>query len=77
MFISTQVSALHVSARKGPFSGASFVATVCAWYELISPAGTTLYQLDVSARTIVCTYSIYKEAPEDGPLRSETCRADT
>ena len=27
--------------------------------------------------TIVCTYSIYKEAPEDGPLRSETCRADT
>ena len=37
----------------------------------------TLHQLDVSARTIVCTYSIYKEAPEDGPLRSETCRADT
>ena len=32
---------------------------------------------DVSARTIVCTYSIYKEAPEDGPLRSETCTADT
>ena len=28
-------------------------------------------------RTIVCTYSIYKEAPEDGPLRSETCTADT
>ena len=28
-------------------------------------------------RTTVCTYSIYKEAPEDGPLRSETCRADT
>ena len=27
--------------------------------------------------TIVCTYSIYKEAPEDGPLRSEACRADT
>ena len=37
----------------------------------------TLYQLAVSARTTVCTYSIYKEAPEDGPLRSETCRADT
>ena len=37
----------------------------------------TLYRLDVSARTIVCTYSIYKEAPEDGPLRSETCTADT
>ena len=30
-----------------------------------------------SPRTIVCTYSIYKEAPEDGALRSETCRADT
>ena len=28
-------------------------------------------------RTIVCTYSIYKEAPEDGPLRSKTCRAET
>jgi hypothetical protein len=28
-------------------------------------------------RTITCTYSIYKEAPEDGPLRSETCTADT
>ena len=27
--------------------------------------------------TTVCTYSIYKEAPEDGPLQSETCRADT
>ena len=34
-------------------------------------------QQDVSAGTTVCTYSIYKEAPEDGPLRSETCRADT
>ena len=28
-------------------------------------------------RTIVCTYGFYKEAPEDGPLRSETCRTDT
>ena len=37
----------------------------------------TLYQLDISAHTIVCTYSIYKEAPEDGPLQSKTCRADT
>ena len=27
--------------------------------------------------TIVGTYSIYKEVPEDGPLRSETCGADT
>ena len=36
-----------------------------------------MFRPDVSARTIVCTYSIYKEAPEDGPLRSETCRADT
>ena len=44
-----------------------------SWYVLPE----TLYQLDVSARTIVCIYSIYKEAPEDGPLRSETCRADT
>ena len=43
------------------------------WYVLI-------VQLDVSGSallTIVCTYSIYKEAPEDGPLRSETCRAET
>ena len=56
------------------------------WYVLIRPAGTTfeeelppqtLYQRDVSPRTIVCTYSIYKEAPEDGPLRFETRRADT
>ena len=42
---------------------------------------TTRYvQLDVSGSallTIVCIYSIYKEAPEDGPLRSETRRADT
>ena len=30
----------------------------------------------ISAHTIVCTYSIYKEAPEGGPLWSETCRAD-
>ena len=44
-----------------------------SWYN----AGQTLYQLDVSAHTIVCTYSIYKEAPEDGPLRSETCTAGT
>ena len=57
------------------------------WYVLMRPAGTTfeeeavlpqtLYQRDVSAHTIVCTYSVYKEAPEHGPLRSETCRADT
>jgi hypothetical protein len=26
-------------------------------------------------RTIVWIYSINKEAPDDGPLRSETCRA--
>ena len=31
------------------------------WYVLIHPAGTTFEE----------------EAPEDGPLRSETCRADT
>ena len=28
-------------------------------------------------RTIVCIYSVYKEAPEDGPMSSETCRAET
>ena len=28
-------------------------------------------------RSIVCIYSIYREAPEDGPLRSETSRAET
>ena len=33
--------------------------------------------LYITARTTVCTYSIYKEAPEDGPLRFETCRAET
>ena len=44
------------------------------WYNVW---GRTLYQRDASGHTIVCTYSIYKEAPEDGPLRFETCRADT
>ena len=51
------------------------------WYNVLGRRRAvlpqTLYQLDVSARTIVRTYSIYKEAPEDGPLRAETCRADT
>ena len=52
------------------------------WYVLIRLAGTTflpktLYQPDISAHTIACTYSIYKEVPDDGPLRSETCAADT
>ena len=62
------------------------------WYVLICPAGTTFeeeqfflkrctsgtYQIvRFLQHTIVCTYSIKKEAPEDGPLRSETCRADT
>ena len=56
------------------------------WYVLIRPAGTTFQEERTSwkyqvvrflPRTIICTYSIYKEAPEDGPLRSETCRADT
>ena len=59
------------------------------WYVLIRPAGATFkfflkrctswtYQVvRLLPRTIVCTYSIYKEAPEDGPLQSETCRADT
>ena len=32
VFISTQVSAVHVSDRNGPSSGASFVDTVCAGY---------------------------------------------
>ena len=41
------------------------------WYVLIRPAGT--YQhIPYSAYTVST-----KEAPEDGPLRSETCRADT
>ena len=43
-----------------------------SWYNAVA-----LYQLDVSGSAIVCTCSIYKEAPEDGPLRSEICRADT
>ena len=55
------------------------------WYVLIRPAVTkleevlpqALYQLEVSARTIVCTCRFYKEVPEDGQLRSETRRADT
>ena len=33
--------------------------------------------LYITARTVVCTHSSYKEAPEDGPLRSKTCTADT
>ena len=49
------------------------------WYKVLPQ---TLYQRDVSDSAFlttyhICTYSIYKEAPEDGPLRSETCRADT
>ena len=49
-----------------------------SWYNVLGRVlPQTLYQLDVSARTTVCTYSIYKEAPEDGPLQSETCTADT
>ena len=47
------------------------------WYNVWGRTPQTLHQWDVSPHTIVCTYSIYKEAPEDGPLRSETCRADT
>ena len=54
------------------------------WYVLIRPASTTfeeelpqmLYQRFLPC-TIVCTYNIYKEAPKDGLLQSETCRADT
>ena len=57
------------------------------WYVLIRPAGTTFFLKRCTSwtyqvvrflpRTIVCIYSIYKEAAEYGPLRSETCRADT
>ena len=51
-----------------------------SWYRVV---GRTLYRLDVlcstriTARTTVYIYSLYKEAPEDGPMRSETCRAET
>ena len=47
------------------------------WCSVVGVLPQRLYQLDVSAGTIVCTCSIYKVAPEDGPLLSETCRADT
>ena len=51
------------------------------WYvvrnALVDTSSWTYQVVRFLPRTIVCTYSIYKEAPEDGPLRSETCRADT
>ena len=31
----------------------------------------------VLPRTIVCICSFYIKAPEDGPMRSEACRAET
>ena len=42
----------------------------------------TFYQRNVSDSAVLTTYhSLHiqhlKEAPEDGPLRPETCRADT
>ena len=33
--------------------------------------------LYITARTIVCIYRFYMKAPEDGPLQSETCTAET
>ena len=56
------------------------------WYVLIRPAGTTFVEEFFLKRCTSRTYRVvrflprtivYKEAPEDGPLRSETCRADT
>ena len=42
MFIDAQVSALHVSDRNGPSSGASLRCCMCRLcYVLIRPAGTT------------------------------------
>ena len=48
------------------------------WYVFLKRCTSWTYRIvRFLPRTIVCTYSIYKEAPEDGPLQSETCTADT
>ena len=48
------------------------------WYVVRSalPDTSSWYNV-VGSSSYNVVYSIYKEAPEDGPLRSETCTAET
>ena len=54
----------------------------CLQYIYIPTRYATLYQLDVSGNVFLTTYhslhiQYLQKTPEHGPLRSETCRADT
>ena len=58
--------ARHVSDLTGPFQEC-FVQAVFADLVVSSTTRITTYQ--------ICKYSLYN-APDDGPVRSETCRAN-
>ena len=74
-FYSGLMLARHVSDLTGPSSGAFYKLYSQIWYVVIRVL------LDTSSRTRITTYQslriqLVQNAPDDGPVRSETCRAN-
>ena len=74
-FYSALMLALHVSDLTGPSSGAFYKLYSQIWYVVIRVL------LDTSSRTRITTYQILRiqlvqNAPDDGPVTSETCRTN-
>ena len=79
-FYSALKLALHVSDLIGPSSGAFRTSCIRRlWYVVL--LCVLLDTLDVSSSTRITTYQslriqLVRNAPDDGPMRSETCRAN-
>ena len=82
-FYSALILARHVSDLIGPSSGAFCTSCICRlWYVVIRVLlDTSSRYVDVSSSTRITTYrsqriQLVQNAPDDGPMRSETCRAN-
>ena len=69
-FIQRLSLALHVSDLIGPSSGAFCTSCIRRlWYVVL-----LCVLLDTSSRCKVLGIQLVQNAPDDGPIRSETCR---
>ena len=84
-FYSTRMLTRHVSDLTGPSSGAFYKLYLQILYVVLLcvllDTSSRYEQLDVSSSTRITTYQslqiqLLQNAPDDGPMRSETCRAN-
>ena len=81
-FYSSHMLARHVSDLTGPSSGAFFLQAVCADLVCGTTVRTTRHVQRLQSNGWTCRvvrvlqHIPKKNAPEDGPVRSETCRAN-